>query len=71
MSIEHAPSCPSGGFPSIRHNELWDITAALLSEVCHNYVRTTLATIVRGEYRSANVEDGAHLDVSAEFLGSG
>ena len=34
--MEHALSCPCGGLPSIRHNELRDITAALLSEVCHN-----------------------------------
>ena len=25
-----------GGFPTIRHNEVMDITATLLSEVCHN-----------------------------------
>ena len=25
MSVEHALSCPFGGFPSIRHNELRDI----------------------------------------------
>ena len=29
-------SCPRGGFPSIRHNEIRDITATLMSEVCHN-----------------------------------
>ena len=32
FTIEHALSCSLGGFPSIRHNE---ITAELLSEVCH------------------------------------
>ena len=26
---------PYGGFPSIRRNELRDITASLLTEVCH------------------------------------
>ncbi len=36
FSIDHALSCPTGGFPSIRHNEVRDITASLLSEVCHN-----------------------------------
>ena len=36
MSIEHTLSCPFGGFPSIRHNELRDITAGFLCEVCHN-----------------------------------
>ena len=33
---EHALSCPRGGFPSIRHNEIRDITANLLSEVCND-----------------------------------
>ena len=35
FSIDHALSCPTGGFPSIRHNGVRDITASLLSEVCH------------------------------------
>ena len=34
--VEHSLNCPRGGFPSIRHNEFRDITADLLSEVCHN-----------------------------------
>ena len=34
FSIEHAFGCPCGGFPTIRHNELQDIT--VLTEVCHN-----------------------------------
>ena len=28
-------NCPTGGFPTIQHNELRDFTASLLSEVCH------------------------------------
>ena len=28
--------CPNGGFPSIRHNEVRDLTADLLTEVCHD-----------------------------------
>ena len=35
----HALSCPKGGFPSLRHNEVRDLTANLLSEVCNNVVR--------------------------------
>uniref|UniRef100_A0A1X7V2T7 Reverse transcriptase domain-containing protein n=1 Tax=Amphimedon queenslandica TaxID=400682 RepID=A0A1X7V2T7_AMPQE len=33
MSIEHALNCKCGGFPSLRHNELRDITADLLTEI--------------------------------------
>ena len=28
--------CPFGGFPTIRHNEVRDLTASLLTEVSHN-----------------------------------
>ena len=35
-TVEHAMNCPSGGFPSIRHNEVHDLTSAFLTEVCHN-----------------------------------
>ena len=34
--VEHALSCAHGGFPSLRHNDVRDITANLLAEVCHN-----------------------------------
>ena len=34
FSVEHAFSCPCGGFLSISHNEIRDLTASLLSEVC-------------------------------------
>ena len=36
FTIEHVMSCPKGGFPSIRHNEVRDLTATLLTEVCHD-----------------------------------
>ena len=32
-SVEHALSCAKGGLPSIRHNEIRDVTATLLTEV--------------------------------------
>ena len=65
----HALGCPCGGFPSIRHNELRDITAELLTEVCHCVgVEPTLQPLTGEQfsYRSANVEVGARLDVVAE-----
>ena len=34
FSLEHSLSCPKGRFPSIRHNEIRDLTANLLTEVC-------------------------------------
>ena len=35
FTIEHALNCSQGDFPSIRHNEIRDITAELLTEVCY------------------------------------
>ena len=34
FSVDHALSCPKGGLPSIRHNEIRDLTAKLLTKVC-------------------------------------
>ena len=36
FSVQHALSCPKGGFPTLRHNEVQDLTANLMAEVCHN-----------------------------------
>ena len=68
--MEHVLSCSHGGFPSacIRHNELRDITAELMSEVCHN-VGTEALQLITGEHlihRTANREDGSRLDVAAD-----
>ena len=69
FTIEHSLNCPRGGFPSIRHNEIRDITADLLSEVCHNVGIEPNLQSISGEqlfYKTANREDGARLDVVAE-----
>ena len=36
FSVQHALSCPKGGFPTLRHNEVRDLTAKLMTEVCHD-----------------------------------
>ena len=36
FSVGHALSCAKGSFPSIRHNEVRDLTTELLTEVCHD-----------------------------------
>ena len=68
FSVEHAFSCPCGGLPTIRHNELRDITAGLLTELCHGVEVEPSLQPLSGEsfrLRSANTEDGARLDVVA------
>ena len=34
FSIQHSMGCAKGGFVSIRHNDLHDFTARIVSEVC-------------------------------------
>ena len=55
-------SCPKGGYPSIRHNELRDLTANLLTEICRGVaIEPTLQPITSERLRgsTANTKDGA------------
>ena len=57
-----------GGFPTICHNEIRDITASLLTEVCHNVATEPPLKPLSGEsfpLRSANIDDNARLDICA------
>ena len=69
FTVDHSLICSCGGFPTIRHNEVRDITADLLSEVCYNVgIEPTLQSL-SGEtlrHATANREDGACLDVVAD-----
>ena len=74
FSIEHALSCPKGGFPSLRHNEIRDLTANLLSEVCNEVTIEPHLQPLSGEQLSgatANSTDGARLDVATNGLWGG
>ena len=67
FSVEHALSCPKGGLPSIRHNEIRDLTATLLIEVCSQVVtEPELQPVSQEEFSlsSANVQDGARLGIA-------
>ena len=68
FSVEHALSCPTGGYTSIRHNEVRDLTASMLREVCHDVQVEPHLQPLTGEtmvHRTANTEPGARLDISA------
>ena len=68
FSVEHALSCPHGGFPTIRHNEIRDITAHLMSDVCHNVgIEPHLQNVTSETMsnRTANIEEGVRLDIKA------
>ena len=68
FSISHAFSCPHGALPTIRHNNVRDLTATLLSEVCHDVKVEPALQPLTGEalrYKTAVCEDDACLDICA------
>ena len=67
FSVSHALSYHMGGYPSIRHNEIRDLTADLLSEVCLSVLIEPHLQPVQGEAlsdASANINNGAYLDIA-------
>ena len=68
LSVDHAFSCPKGGLPTIRHNQIRDLLAKLLSEVCLCVSVEPVLQPLSGEsfhHRSAIIVDNAGLDVCA------
>ena len=62
------------GFLSIRHNEIRDLTANLLSEVCNDVcIEPDLQPLTREVLTgaSSNVQDGARLNIAANGVGGG
>ena len=67
FSIEHAPSFPTGGFPSIYHKEIRDLTAQLLTNICHGVSNEPHLQPIQGEvihHQSAIILDQARLDIA-------
>lgn len=74
FTVEHALSCAKGGFPSIRHNEVRDLTATLLTEVCNNVSTEPYLQPISNETltgATANTQDGARLDIAANGFWGG
>ena len=73
FSIEHVLTCKTGGFPAIQHNEVRDITASWLSEVCHGVTIEPHLQPLTGEilsHNSAITDTGARLDVACTDFGA-
>ncbi len=70
FSVEHAIPYPRGAFPIIRHNETRDLTASVLTEVCHDVrVEPDLHPITKINKETlsattANTSEGARLDIA-------
>ena len=74
FSVEHVLSCAKGAFPTIRHNEICNLTAHLLTEVCNNVpIEPDLQPITPEQLAgaTANSQDSARLDLSANEVWSG
>ena len=71
FTVEHALSCAKGGFPSIRHNEIRNLTANLLTEVCSEVCIEPNLQPTTSDQATANSQDGARLDVSANGVWGG
>ena len=74
FTVDHVLSCPRGGFPTLRHNEIRDVTANLLTEVCHDVriepdLQPLTCEVMRSQ--SANTTDGARLDIAVNGFWGG
>ena len=72
FTVNHAMICHMGGLPSIRHNEIRDITAS--TELCSNVATEPALQPLSGENmtaRTANTDDGARVDIRARGFWNG
>ena len=68
FDVDHAMICPKGGFPTLRHNEVRDITADLLTESCYDVAIEPQLHPLDGEtfqHKTAITDDQTRLDISA------
>ena len=68
IDIQHAMSCKNGGFITIRHNDLRDLNANLLTEVCKDVDIEPHLLPVTGETfdnRTANTSNEARVNIKS------
>ena len=75
FSVDHVLSCLKGGLPSLRHNEIRDLTATLLTEVCSQVCTEPELQLVHNpdefHLSTSNTQEGARLDFAMNgFWGS-
>ncbi|KAG0728334.1 hypothetical protein GWK47_032694 [Chionoecetes opilio] len=67
-NVDHTMTCKRGGIVCIRHDEVRDVTASMLREVCRDVSTEPSLLPINGEqlqYRTANTANEARVDVSA------
>ena len=73
FNLQHAVSCKKGGFISIRHNNIRNVTATLLKEVCKDVrIEPSLQPLTGEEFQEATAKltDEARCDISARVFWS-
>ena len=67
FDVSHSLSCKKGGFVTLRHNEVRDMTGEMLHEVCRNVSIEPALQPLTGQNlnRSAITSNGSRVDVSA------
>ena len=69
FNVQLVMSCKKGGFVTLRHNEVRDITATLLSEVCKDVELEPPLLILNGEEQTMSKifkkSDEVRLDICA------
>ena len=74
FSSEHALSCPCGGFPSLRHNEVRDLLATAMAEMCISVATEPVLQPLDGKQfqrRSTITDDNAWVDIRANGFWGG
>ena len=73
--VDHVLSCPKGGLLSLRHNDIRDLTASLLTKLCSRIiVEPELQPVANpDEYplTISNTQNGARLDVAMNVIWGG
>ena len=67
FSVDHALQCQNGGFIHRRHDQMRDLFAGLLDEVCYGVQTEPQLEPISGEVLppSSNLQDEARLDIVA------
>ena len=69
LNVQHAMSCKKAGFVALRHNEVRDILATLLSDVCKDIELEPSILTLNGEEqtvrKTAKTNDEVRLDIRA------
>ena len=70
FSLTHAQHCAKGGYTQLRHNEIRDVFANLMDDVCHDVQIEPKLQSLDGEIFSSNstTNDDARLDIKANGL---